>query len=207
MARLLVDSEQVSIEMKNFVFRLCAGIITFTIGVTVATLSRENRHEIHGIEVSQILSVAKLPFPRARIVNPYIPAGWNKVTADGLFSFYLPKNMKVSSNVMSEESAWGRSFSNSGIRLYAEYSSWDDGYAAGYLAKQFEYEKEIIEFNGRKAVVHSWRWAEPASIYKYEAEFRIFDARGKMLVRMSADCRDRADVEIAKRIFMTVQFP
>jgi hypothetical protein len=207
MARVFVDSQQVSIEMKKFAFRLCAGILTFTIGVTVAALCRDNDHQIPGIAVSQIVSVAKLQVRRSGIVRPPMPVGWNKVTADGLFAFYLPKNMKVSSNVMSEEAAWGRSFSNSGIRLYAEYSSWEEGYAAAYLAKQFEYEKERIELDGRKALVHSWRWAEPASSYKHEAEFRIYDAKGKMLVRMSADCRDHSDVELAKRIFMTVQFP
>ena len=115
--------------------------------------------------------------------------------------------MKVSSNEMSEEAAWGSSFSTNGIRLYAEYSSWEEGYTAAYLAKQFEYEKERIELNGMKVLVHSWRWAEPSTNYKYEAEVRVYDAQGKMLVRMSADCRERSDVELAKRIFMTVQFP
>ena len=185
--------------MKNFVFRLCAGILTFTIGITVAALCRVNHYQMPPeIVPTQILQVR-----RSRVVHPSIPEGWNEVNAEGLFSFHLPKNMKVSSYEASMESSWGRSFSNDGIRLYAEYSSWEEG----YLANQFEYEKERIEFSGRKSVMHSWRRAEPAGIYKYEAEFRIYDARGKMLVRMSADCRKRADVETAKRIFTTVQFP
>ena len=192
--------------MKNFVFRLCAAILTFTIGVTVAALSRDNDHQIPAIAVSQILRVAKPPVPRSRIDRPLIPAGWNTVTADGLFSFYVPKNMKVSGDEVSLEAAWGRSFSNKGMRLYAEYSSWEESYAAEYLAKQFEYEKERIELSGRKALVQSWRWAERTP-YKYKAECRIHDAQGRMLVRMSADCRERADVELAKRIFMTVEFP
>ena len=192
--------------MKKLVFRLCAGILTFTIGITVAALLRVDRYQLPGdLVLTKIVSVKKVEAPR--IVRPSVPAGWTKVTADGLFAFHLPKDMKVSSNEMSEESAWGRSFSNNGIRLYAEYSSWEEGYAATYLAKQFEYEKERIELNGRKAVVHSWRWAEPPGIYKYEAEFRIYDAQGRMLVRMSADCQERADVELAKRIFTTVEFP
>lgn len=203
MARVFVDSQQVSIKMKKFVFRLCAGILTFSIGVTVAGLFRVDRYQLP----PEILLTFVVQVPRSRIVRPSIPADWNKVTADGLFSFYVPKNMKVSSNEMSEEAAWGRSFSNDGIRLYAEYSSWEEGYTSEYLAKQFEYEKERIELNGRKALVHSWRWAEPATHYKYEAEVRVYDAQGKMLVRMSADCMERSDVELAKRIFMTVQFP
>jgi hypothetical protein len=192
--------------MKKCIFRLCAGILTFTIGIAVAALFRVNRYQLPGnLVFTKIVSVKKVEAPR--IVRPSVPAGWTKVTADGLFAFYLPKDMKVSSNEMSEESAWGRSFSNNGIRLYAEYSSWEEGYAATYLAKQFEYEKERIELNGRKALVHSWRWAEPPGIYKYEAEFRIYDAQGRMLVRMSGDCKERADVELAKRIFTTVEFP
>jgi len=192
--------------MKKLVFRLCAGILTFTIGVTVAALFRVKRYELPGnLEFSKIVFVKKVEAPR--IVRRSVPAGWTKITADGLFAFYLPKDMKVSGNERSEESAWGGTFSNNGIRLYAEYSSWEEGYAATYLAKQFEYEKERIELDGRKALVHSWRWAEPASVYKYEAEFRIYDAQGRMLVRISADCKERADVELAKRIFTTVEFP
>jgi hypothetical protein len=192
--------------MRNLVFRLCAGILTFTIGVAVAALSRDTGHRIPGIEVSRIVSVAKPPVARSRIDRPPIQADWNKVTADGLFSFYVPKNMKVSGNEVSPEAAWGRSFSNKGMRLYVEYSSWEERYAADYLAKQFEYEKERIELSGRKALVHSWRWAERTP-YKYKAECRIYDAQGRMLVRMSADCSERADVELAKRIFMTIEFP
>jgi hypothetical protein len=203
MARVFVDSEQVSIEMKKFVIRLCAGILTFTIGVAVAALCHVNRHQLP----PEIVLTFVLQVPKSRVVRPPIPADWNKVTADGLFSFYVPKNMKVSGYQMSEESAWGRSFSNKGMRLYAEYSSWDERYAADYLAKQFEHEREGIELNGRKAVVQSWRWAEPATRYKYEAEVRVYDARDRMLVRMSADCMDRADVELAKQIFKTVEFP
>jgi hypothetical protein len=55
--------------------------------------------------------------------------------------------------------------------------------------------------------VQSWRWAEPATRYNYEAEVRVYDARDRMLVRMSAGCMDRADVELAKQIFKTVEFP
>jgi len=202
MARVFVDSQQVSIEMKKFVFRLCAGILTFTIGITVAALFRVDRHQLP----PQIVVTAVLQVPGSRIVRPPIPADWNKVTADGLFSFYVPKNMKVSGNEVSPEASWGRSFFTNGIRLYAEYSSWEERYTGEYLAKQFEYEKESVELDGRKAVVQSWRWAEQ-SRYKYKAEVRIYDVQGRMLVRMSADCRERSDVELAKRIFKTVQFP
>ena len=194
-------------EMKNFGFRLCAVVLTFVIGVSVAALWRPNQEQTPELILTQVVSVPQPQAPRTQIVRPPIPAGWYKVTAGGLFSFHLPKDVKVSGYEMSEESSWGRSFSNNGIRLHAEYSSWDEGYAATYLAKQFEYDKERIELNGRKAVVHSWRWAEPANPYKYKAEFRIYDAQGRMLVRMSADCRERAEVQVAKQIFMTVEFP
>ena len=193
--------------MKNFGFRLCAVVLTFSIGVAVAALWRPNQEQTQELILTQVVSVPRPQVPRVPVVPPTIPEGWYKVTADGLFSFYLPKDMRVSSYEMSPESAWGGVFSSNGIRLFAEYSSWEERYAADYLAKQFEYENEQVEINGRKAVVHSWRWAEPAGKYKYQAESRIYDARGNMLVRMSADCRERAGVELAKRVFMTVEFP
>jgi len=191
--------------MKKFGFGVCVAVLTFAIGVGVSALWRPKHEQTPGLILTQVLSVRKAEV--ARVVVPQIPADWEKITADGLFSFYVPKSMNVSGNEVSIEASWGRSFSNNGMRLYAEYSSWEERYAASYLAKQFEYEKERMELNGRKAVVQSWRWAEPSSVYKYEAEFRIYDAQGEMLVRMSAHCKERADVALAKQIFMTVEFP
>jgi len=148
--------------VKNFGFRLCAAVLTFSIGVAVAALWRPNQEQTPKLILTQVVSVRQPQVPKVTVAQPPIPAGWYKVNADGLFSFYLPKDMKVSSYEMSLESAWGRFFSDSRIRLFAEYSSWEERYATEYLAKQFEYENERVEISGRKAVGHSWRWGEPA---------------------------------------------
>jgi len=115
--------------------------------------------------------------------------------------------MKLSSNEMSMEARWGSYYSNSGIGLYAEHRSWPEGYSARYLSKQFEYERERLVISGARAIVHSWQWAEPHGVYKYEAELRIYDEQLKMLVKMVAACKERTDVKIAKQIFNTVVLP
>ena len=54
--------------MKKFVFRLCAGILTFTIGITVAALCRVNHYQMPPeIVPTQILQVR-----RSRVVHPSI---------------------------------------------------------------------------------------------------------------------------------------
>jgi hypothetical protein len=145
--------------------------------------------------------------PPTMSMPPPVPAGWYKVDAKGLFAFYLPDSMRLSSREQSLEATWGSAFSNRRMQVYAEYSTWPEGYAPEYLAQQFEYEKERTEIDGRSAVVQSWRWADPHHPYDYHAEVRIYDAQGKKLLDMSAGCKDRQDVEIARKIFKTIQFP
>jgi hypothetical protein len=136
-----------------------------------------------------------------------IPTGWQRIDARGYFTFYLPRGMKLSSTVASTESAWGSTFSDDRISLYAEYSSWPSEYTAEYLAKQPEYTKRLTEVGGRKAKVESWRLSGRRDGNRYIAHLKIYGADGKMVARMTALCKRRPDVEIAKRIFGTVTFP
>ena len=176
--------------MRKLSMAVAASLLTFLIGVSVVTFM-----------------VVRGDRPLSSLAQPQVPEGWHAVDARGLFKFYLPGSMRLTSDMMSEESAWGSTFSDDKVKLYAEYSSWNESYAPEYLAKQFEYQEEATTIDGKRGRIQSWRWAEPPFGSAYEAEVRIFDEKGRMLVRMYAECKDRQGVEIAKQIFRTVEFP
>ena len=135
-----------------------------------------------------------------------IPDGWRKIDAEGRFTFSLPESMKLSSNVRCVECAWGSTYSDARILLYAEYTSWNEEYASHYLAKQKEYVKELTEVDGRKAKIQSWRAEDSPEGFGYIAEVRFYGADGKLVARMSALCKEGRDVETAKQVFRTVDF-
>lgn len=133
-----------------------------------------------------------------------IPNDWHKVDAGGYFSFYLPPNFKFKSGERCQECSWGSRFDNKRIRLYAEYTSWNEEYAAQYLAQQSEYLKTVAEVAGKRVKIQSWRSQEFARGFSYKAEARFYDADGTLVARLSANCKGRPDVDVAKQIFMTV---
>jgi hypothetical protein len=143
----------------------------------------------------------------AQVNQVSIRAGWRKIDADGHFTFYLPKSMKLRSEARCLECAWGSTYSDNRIRLYTEYTSWNEEYAANYLTKQKEYVKELVEVDGRKAKIQSWRAEDSPKGFGYIAEVRFYGADGKLEARMSALCKEGHDVEIAKQVFKTVDFP
>ena len=136
-----------------------------------------------------------------RIAQEPIPSGWQRVDA-GYFAFYLPPTMQLLTTERCDECAWGNSYTDDHIRLLAEYTSWNEGYAPAYLAKQAEYDKDTTEINGKTAKLQSWRTSEFEG-FAYIAEARFFGSNGKLLARLSALCKSKSDVQTAKRIFST----
>ena len=133
-----------------------------------------------------------------------IPNDCHKVNAGGYFIFYVPPSFKFKSAERCVECSWGSTFADKRISLYAEYTSWNEEYAPHYLAQQSEYLKTVTEIAGRRVKIQSWRLQESARGFNYVAEARFYDADGKLVARLSADCKDRPDIDVAKQIFMTV---
>jgi hypothetical protein len=141
-----------------------------------------------------------------------IPTGWQKIDAKGHFTFHLPPDMKQSSLEGCEGCAWDGVYSDARIKLRAEYTPRDDEehaqeYVQEYLDKQPEYAQELTEIDGRKAKIRSLRLKDSATGMSFFAEARYYEPDGKLLARMRATCKDRQDVEIAKQIFRTADFP
>jgi hypothetical protein len=139
-------------------------------------------------------------------VGPTIPEGWKMIEADKFMTFYLPDGMRLVSEERCVECAWGSTYSNDRIRLYAEYTSWNSEYAAHYLAKQADYLKEMTTIDGNRAKIQSWRLEQAVDGFNLYTEVRIYDPSGKLKARMSALCIESIDIETAKKIYTTIQF-
>jgi hypothetical protein len=157
-----------------------------------------------------LLAMSGLPSPACtnnRAVQSAISAGWTRVEADKSFTFYLPESMRLVSQERCEECAWGSTYSDDRLSLYAEYTSWNEEFAPQYLAKQADYVKEIGELDSKAAKIQSWSLPEPVDGYRYTGEARVYDPRdGGLIATMSVRCKDTSDLETARRIFKTIRF-
>jgi hypothetical protein len=111
--------------------------------------------------------------------------------------------MQLRSTVRCEECTWGSTYADERMRLYAEYTSWNEEYTEQYLTKQPDYQKQIIDIGGKKAKVQSWRNQDSAQAFAYTAEVRFYGGNGKLVARLSASCKTLSDVDTAKQIFRT----
>ena len=101
------------------------------------------------------------------------------------------------------ECAWGSTYADERIRLYAEYTSWNEEYAEQYLTKQADYQKQITEIGGKKAKVQSWRNQDSPRGFAYTEEVRFYGGKGELVARLSVSCKAQSDVDTAKQIFRT----
>jgi hypothetical protein len=106
-----------------------------------------------------------------------------------------------------EECAWGSSFRNGRIWLFAEYTSWNEEYTSQYLEKQQEYVKELVQVDGHTTKIQSWRDEHEVHGFSYSAEARFYKSDGRLRAHLLAHCKTRRDVETAKQIFRSVDFP
>ena len=137
--------------------------------------------------------------------NVDVPAGWKKISAKGLFTFYLPR------------SAWDTGF----MALDEYYQEWRIGRLRfkvvyepmGHLSydrreQEFGrgFTESVIEAGGRKAYL-----CESSRVVKgrrrYYADLYVGDwPQGQVKLWMQADTARPADLEIARKIFGTVEF-
>ena len=192
--------------MKRFANKVSIAVITLFLGVGVSTLYHRltrNTERRVSITVTQPVPPAEAALPRLERV---IPRNWYKVDAKGYFTFYLPKSVRLSSTEQSEEAVWGSIFSNNRIQVDAEYTSWSEGWDPNFLSKQVDYEKQLVEISGRRAVIRSWCWAKPESNFKCAAELRVSDQKNRR-AHLTVGALEYQDLELAKQIFRTVELP
>lgn len=142
--------------------------------------------------------------PKAKLLD-----WWYEVKADKFFTFSLPQNLPVTIPAGNPESAWGSTYANEQMTLYAQYSSYGEEVDAEYAAKQAEYKKEITNIDGRRAKIQSWRLPEEnwGHDYKYYAGLVLYDqGTGKQIASMRLLSKQREGIDLANEIFKTIKF-
>jgi len=134
-----------------------------------------------------------------------IPRGWKKVNAEGLFTFYLPPR------------AWDTGFSGTDD-FYREWR-------IGRMRFMFVYEpmsvlaydsrervfgrgfkESVIEIAGRRAYLFDYSRIEKGRREYYTDLYVGELPQGQVKLWMQADSARPADLEIAKKVFRTVEF-
>lgn len=166
--------------MKSLTFKLCLLVVTLTVCCPI--------------------SIGQQPRP-----NVEVPPDWRKVNAEGLFTFYLPP------------SAW-----DTGFRAIDEfYKEW----RIRRMRFTFVYEprgrlsydrreqvfgrgfkESVVEIGGRKAYLCDYSGIEKGR-RRYYTDLYVGEwPQGQVRLWMHADSARPADLEIARKIFRTVEF-
>lgn len=156
--------------------------------------------------VSAVLIIgSSVCFGQQTCSNANVPAGWQKINAKGLFTFCLPK------------SAW-----DTGMSSLEDYYK---EYRIGKLRFMFNYEpmghlaydrresrfgkgfqEQVVEINGRKAYLYDYELnLRGRKRYYTDLYFGDFP-NDKVQLFMQADSWRPRDLEIAKKVFATVEF-
>jgi hypothetical protein len=135
-----------------------------------------------------------------------VPKGWKQINANGLFTFYLPRG------------AWDTGFSGT-EDFYKEYRIGRMRFMFVYeptsrlsydmRAQEFGkgFQEQVVEIAGRKAYLFHYVQREKRR-RRYYADLYIGDLpNGEVKLWLQADSLVPADLEIAKKIFHTVEFP
>jgi hypothetical protein len=133
--------------------------------------------------------------------------GWRKVNADGLFTFYLPPDMKQV-DVQGVENFY-QQYTSEKLTLSFVYEP--DGVLA-YSAREAEFGKDYseiaTEIDGRKALLFIYhRDAEDNNPKTYNADVYVGDLpRAQVKLWMWASSTSPDVTDIARRIFNSVNF-
>lgn len=133
------------------------------------------------------------------------PGSWERVDANGYFTFCLPPGM-TQSNAMGIESFF-REYQGSGIRFYFVYKPGDYlAYDARRDAEMRNYREVNLRIDGRKANIRTYRSHEEGH-RRYEAELHIGDWQNdRVELLMSVEGNSRDALRVAHIIFRSVEF-
>lgn len=139
-----------------------------------------------------------------------IPDGWTKIDARGQFTFFLPQDMKLDCVEPCGAGSWSKAYRGDRLRLYTSYTTHTSLVEKFYLAEDMpqmpDYENEITEIDGRRARIMSAR-DDGHKELKYVVELQLFNDKEEKIIWMAAKCKDRSEIEVAKKIFRTIDFP
>jgi hypothetical protein len=165
--------------MKSLKFKLCLLVIAFTVCCPIS-LGQQSR--------------------------PYedVPKGWKKVNAEGLFTFYLAPGAWITGLGLDE---FYREWRIGRMRFsfvyepmgFLSYDRREKVFGSGF-------KESVVEAGGRKAYLCEYSGIERGRRWYYTDLYVGEWPQGEVKLRMQAASRRPADLEIAKKVFRTVEF-
>jgi hypothetical protein len=136
-----------------------------------------------------------------------IPSGWRKVDANGKFNFYLPPSMWDTGASGIEE--FHKEFTNGRIHLSFDYEPMGIlAYSKRTVAFGKNFEETELQVDGKKSYLFVYQGLDRKKRRTYNADFYVGDLpNGHSILHMWVTTWSPKNVETAKQIFQTIDFP
>ncbi len=160
--------------MRKYTVRLLVALVAFIVGMAAATLWVIKRTNTGSRPTSSNQRVKRKP-------RLNVPLGWQKLDADGLFTFYLPSGMKIENGGGIE--TYYRTYTSENIKINVSYGNAWVNSITKQTKKPADYQVSSIEIDGRRGMM---------SVYGYRKKGKIVEAyipnvgRGDQQFTMSA---------------------
>ena len=142
-----------------------------------------------------------------RGVQTSVPSGWRKIDADGKFSFYLPPDMRDTGRSSLEN--FHREYTNGRMQVRFDYDPYQHlAYSnrAGTFGSGFQ-EMEL-QVDGQKSFLFIYKNVDRKNRRMHNADLYVGDLPNSYVTMyMGVTSRSERDLETAKTIFRTINFP
>lgn len=191
--------------MQRLTFTFLVALLTFVIGVVTATFWIIYR--LPSVEKLDEPMVERSAHTRMRV---HIPGGWRKVDVQGKFSFLIPPDMN--SEPVQPEDSYVEVYRSASMRVSFDYGRYSDPLI--FYADKPDYKKLFTEMAGKKVKFVTFVYPEAKYEFKYIAAVHFADVGvlekenyGKTKLTMRVSYNNPDELETAKLIFGTIEFP
>lgn len=130
---------------------------------------------------------------------------WQKIDADGLFTFRLPQGF-TKSDMMGVENYLGEYYKGKTRFLFVWGDSGSDEYDVPRRPEIKDYRETETRIGEKRATIRTFSLIRDGERH-YRAELNIGNWReGKVELYMEVESKDRADLAVAKQIFNSITF-
>jgi len=131
---------------------------------------------------------------------------WQKIDADGLFTFRLPQGF-TKTDMTGVENYLGEYYKGETRFLFVHGDTASNAYDVRREPEMKDYQETENRIDGKQANIRTYSQIENGQ-HTYRAELNIGDwANAKIELYMGVESKNPADLETAKQIFNSVDFP
>lgn len=153
-----------------------------------------------------VLVLSILLFVSAAISQTASTTVWQKIDADGLFTFRLPQGF-TKTGMTGIENYLGEYYKGETRFLFIHSATASYSYEDRRQPEMQGYQETETQIDGRRANIRIF-WLDENGERRYRAELNIGDwPTNDVELYMELESKNPADIEMAKAIFNSVDFP